>query len=105
MHFKCTMSIFHKLKLMPHLRSRLAFPSCVIMVFPHTVTSKCDLGVDWISSGLKLNQEDGEKFTFGLEQYLVVLLDELFVQNKREAQTVSPPTCFHCATARQVKAQ
>lgn len=76
----------------------------MITLFPHTVTSKCDLGVDWISSGLKLNQEDGGKFTFDLE-HLLVLLDELLVQHKGEAQTVSPPTGFCCATARHVKAQ
>lgn len=77
----------------------------MVILFPHTVTSKCDLGVDWISSELKLNQQDGGKFASGLEQYLVVLLDDLFVQRKREAQTISPPTYFLCATARQVKAE
>lgn len=76
----------------------------MVTLFPHTVTSKCDLGVDWISSGLKLNQEDGGKFASGLEQYLVILLDELFVHNKREAQTVSPPPCFHCKASQSTVA-
>lgn len=47
----------------------------------------CDLGADWISPGLKLNQEEGGKFTFDLEQHFTGLLDELL----RGPDSLSPP--------------
>jgi len=49
----------------------------------------CDLGVDWISPRLKLNQEEKGKFTFDLEQRLPGLLDGLLAQHKGEGQTAS----------------
>lgn len=66
----------------------------------------CDLGVDWIRPELKLNQGEGGKFTFDLEQHFAGLLDELMAQHKGEGQTVfHHNTSLHFATTRQVEAQ
>lgn len=67
----------------------------------------CDLRVDWIGLGLKLNEEVGGKFTFDFEQRLAALLNELLAQHERESETVSftTNTSLHCATTRQDEAE